>query len=57
QAALAAGADGLMVEVHAQPDKALSDGYQSLSPKTFLSMTKQLKKYEPIIGRTVAVLS
>lgn len=56
QAALAAGADGLMVEVHAQPDKALSDGYQSLSPKTFLSMTKQLKRYEPIIGRAVAVL-
>lgn len=56
QAAIAAGADGLMVEVHAQPDKALSDGYQSLSPKTFLSMTKQLKKYESIVGRTVAVL-
>jgi len=56
QAAIAAGADGLMVEVHAQPDKALSDGYQSLSPKTFLSMTKQLKKYESIVGRTIAVL-
>lgn len=55
QAAIAAGADGLMIEVHAHPEKALSDGYQSLSPETFFTMTKQLKKYEPILQRTVAV--
>lgn len=54
QASIAAGADGLMIEVHTHPEKALSDGYQSLSPKTFLSMMKQLKKYEPIIERTIA---
>ncbi len=54
QAAIAAGADGLMIEVHAHPEKALSDGYQSLSPKTFLSMVKQLKKYEPILDRSIA---
>ena len=54
QAALAAGADGLMIEVHAHPEKALSDGYQSLSPKTFFSLMKQLKKYEPILERTIA---
>ncbi|MFA6467502.1 MAG: 3-deoxy-7-phosphoheptulonate synthase [Bacteroidota bacterium] len=54
QASIAAGADGLMIEVHAHPEKALSDGYQSLSPKTFLAMMKQLKKYEPILERTIA---
>ncbi len=54
QAAIAAGADGLVIEVHSHPEKALSDGYQSLSPKTFLSMMKQLKKYEPILERIIA---
>jgi 3-deoxy-7-phosphoheptulonate synthase len=54
QASIAAGADGLMIEVHAHPEKALSDGYQSLSSKTFLAMMKQLKKYEPILERTIA---
>jgi 3-deoxy-7-phosphoheptulonate synthase len=53
QASLAAGADGLMIEVHSHPDKALSDGYQSLSPKTYLSLMKQLKKYETILERTI----
>ena len=55
QAAIAAGADGLMIEVHAHPDKAMSDGYQSLSAKTFLTLTKQLKKFEPVIQRRIAV--
>lgn len=54
QASLAAGADGLMIEVHAHPEKALSDGYQSLSPKSFFAMMKQLKKFEPVIERTIA---
>jgi 3-deoxy-7-phosphoheptulonate synthase len=54
QASLAAGADGLMIEVHAHPEKALSDGYQSLSPKTFLALMQQLKKYQPILERTIA---
>ena len=54
QASIAAGADGLMIEVHAHPEKALSDGYQSLSPKRFIEMMKQLKKYEPILERTIA---
>lgn len=54
QASLAAGADGLMIEVHAHPEKALSDGYQSLSPKSFFTMMKQLKKFEPVIERTIA---
>ncbi|MFZ4619703.1 MAG: 3-deoxy-7-phosphoheptulonate synthase [Bacteroidota bacterium] len=54
QASIVAGADGLMIEVHTHPEKALSDGYQSLSPKTFLAMMKQLKKYESILERTIA---
>ena len=54
QASLAAGADGLMIEVHTHPEKALSDGFQSLSPKSFLTLMKQLKKYEPILERTIA---
>ncbi|MBP9212607.1 MAG: 3-deoxy-7-phosphoheptulonate synthase [Bacteroidetes bacterium] len=54
QASLAAGADGLMIEMHAHPEKALSDGYQSLAPETFRKLMKQLKRYEPILERTIA---
>lgn len=53
QASLAAGADGLIIEVHAHPEKALSDGYQSLSPKSFTALMAQLKRYEPILERTI----
>ncbi|MFH1286101.1 MAG: 3-deoxy-7-phosphoheptulonate synthase, partial [Candidatus Micrarchaeota archaeon] len=44
KAALAAGADGIMVEVHPQPEKALSDGAQSLTPKQFEELMVDLKK-------------
>ncbi|MDD2586268.1 MAG: 3-deoxy-7-phosphoheptulonate synthase [Syntrophomonadaceae bacterium] len=44
RAALAAGADGIMVEVHQDPDKALSDGKQSLTPQNFVTMYEQLTK-------------
>lgn len=54
QAAVVAGADGLMIEVHAHPEKALSDGYQSLTPSTFSALMKQLKRYEPILERSIA---
>ncbi|NUN70243.1 MAG: 3-deoxy-7-phosphoheptulonate synthase [Bacteroidetes bacterium] len=54
QASLAAGADGLMIEMHAHPEKALSDGYQSLAPETFRRLMVQLKRYEPILERTIA---
>lgn len=54
QAAIVAGADGLMIEVHTHPEQALSDGYQSLAPKSFYSMMKQLKQFEPILNRTIA---
>lgn len=43
-AAIAAGADGLLIEVHPQPEKALSDGQQSLNPQEFLSLTSDAKK-------------
>lgn len=54
QASIVAGADGLMIEVHSHPEKALSDGYQSLTPSTYMTMMKQLKKYESILERTIA---
>jgi len=54
QASIVAGADGLMIEVHTHPDKALSDGYQSLTPKSYLKMMSQLKRYESILERTIA---
>jgi 3-deoxy-7-phosphoheptulonate synthase len=44
-AAVAAGADGLIIEVHNHPEEALSDGFQSLTPKNFKEL---LKKIEPI---------
>ncbi len=43
RAAIAAGADGIMVEVHQDPDKALSDGKQSLTPDNFRKMVKEIK--------------
>ncbi len=42
KAAIAAGADGIMVEVHQDPDRALSDGKQSLTPGNFVAMYKEL---------------
>lgn len=54
-AASAAGADGLMLEVHAHPERALSDGYQSLAPDTYRSLMLRVKKLEPVLGRTIMV--
>lgn len=50
-AAVAAGANGLMVEVHQKPDEALSDGYQSLDPKTFKELLEKIKELAPIVGK------
>jgi 3-deoxy-7-phosphoheptulonate synthase len=52
-AALAAGADGLLIEVHPEPDKALSDGAQSLTLELFSNMMENLKKIAPIVGRKI----
>jgi 3-deoxy-7-phosphoheptulonate synthase len=51
RAAVAAGADGIMVEVHPQPDRALSDGDQSLYPEQFADLMKQTRVIAEAIGR------
>jgi len=53
RAAVAAGADGLLVEMHPDPDHALSDGAQSLFPEQFEDMMRQLRMIAPAVGRTV----
>jgi 3-deoxy-7-phosphoheptulonate synthase len=54
RAAVAAGADGVLVEVHPQPDKALSDGAQSLYPEQFAQLVQQLRPIADAIGRHIA---
>jgi len=54
RAALAAGADALLIEVHHQPDKALSDGAQSLYPDQFAELMDQLRIIAPAVGRKIA---
>ena len=54
RAAVAAGADGLLVEVHPNPDRALSDGAQSLYPEQFDRMMKEIRLIAEAIGRRVA---
>src|SRR5690349_2732045 len=51
RAAIAAGADGLLIEVHNCPDKALSDGAQSLYPEQFAELMGQLRVIAPAVGR------
>ena len=53
RAAVAAGADGLLVEVHPDPDRALSDGAQSLRPEQFEELMGQLRIIAPAVGRTI----
>jgi 3-deoxy-7-phosphoheptulonate synthase len=53
RAAVAAGADGLLVEVHPDPDHALSDGAQSLRPVQFHELMQQLRMIAPAVGRTL----
>jgi 3-deoxy-7-phosphoheptulonate synthase len=53
RAAVAAGADGLLVEVHPDPDRALSDGAQSLLPEQFEELMAQLRIIAPVVGRTL----
>jgi len=53
RAAVAAGADGLIIEVHDDPDKALSDGAQSLFPQQFHELMDQLRIIAPAVGRTL----
>jgi 3-deoxy-7-phosphoheptulonate synthase len=57
RAAVAVGADGLIVEVHHQPDRALSDGMQSLYPEQFDDLMTQVRQIAPLVGRTVPVIN
>jgi 3-deoxy-7-phosphoheptulonate synthase len=53
RAAVAAGADGLVVEVHVRPEEALSDGPQSLRPETFGIMMEELRRIAQAVGKTL----
>lgn len=50
-AAIAAGADGLIIEVHNNPDKALCDGQQSLGLKSFEELMKKINKTAEFFGK------
>jgi 3-deoxy-7-phosphoheptulonate synthase len=55
RAAVAAGADGLIIEVHSDPDHALSDGAQSLFPAQFDRLMAELRIIAPAIGRSICL--
>jgi 3-deoxy-7-phosphoheptulonate synthase len=57
RAAIAVGADGLIVEVHHDPDRALSDGMQSLYPDQFDTLMGQVRQIGAVLGRTIQVAS
>jgi 3-deoxy-7-phosphoheptulonate synthase len=54
RAGIAAGADGLIVEVHPDPAHAVSDGKQSLKPEAFAAMVKQVGQIAQVMGRSLA---
>jgi 3-deoxy-7-phosphoheptulonate synthase len=54
RAAVAAGADGVHVEVHNCPEKALSDGPQALLPKQYAALMEQLRRLAEVVGKTIA---
>ncbi len=54
RAAVAAGADGLLIEVHHRPEEALSDGYQSIVPEDFALLMAQIRRIAAVLERTVA---
>jgi 3-deoxy-7-phosphoheptulonate synthase len=51
RAAVAVGADGLLIEVHHDPNRALSDGPQSITPEMFAELMQDLRQIAPVIGR------
>ncbi|RJP75294.1 MAG: 3-deoxy-7-phosphoheptulonate synthase [Candidatus Abyssobacteria bacterium SURF_17] len=53
KASVAAGADGLMIEIHPHPEEAFSDGYQSLVPKRYFSLMTEIKPLVAAMGRTL----
>jgi 3-deoxy-7-phosphoheptulonate synthase len=54
RASIAAGADALLIEVHHDPDKALSDGAQSLYPQQIVELMESLRMIAPAVGRSIA---
>jgi 3-deoxy-7-phosphoheptulonate synthase len=54
RAAVAAGADGIIVEVHPDPTKALSDGAQSLYPQQFAQLMREVRVIAEVVGRRIA---
>jgi 3-deoxy-7-phosphoheptulonate synthase len=54
RAAVAAGADGLLIEVHENPERALSDGAQSLYPDQFDEVMDEVRMIAPAVGRKIA---
>jgi 3-deoxy-7-phosphoheptulonate synthase len=54
RAAVAAGADGLIIEVHPDPERALSDGVQSLYPDQFAQLMDEIRAIAPAVGRIIA---
>jgi 3-deoxy-7-phosphoheptulonate synthase len=53
KAAIASGADGIMVEVHNNPQQALCDGEQSITPSEFDNLMNQMRKYAEIEGKII----
>jgi 3-deoxy-7-phosphoheptulonate synthase len=51
---VAAGADGLLIEVHQDPEHALSDGAQSIYPEQFSQLMKEVRVIAPAVGRRIA---
>jgi len=54
RAAVAAGADGIMIEVHNDPDNALSDGPQSLTPEQFRALMNRCRIIATTLGRSIS---
>ena len=54
RAAIAAGADGLLIEVHDNPEKALSDGPQALLPRQYAALLEQLRRLAEVVGKVVS---
>ncbi|MDR2460488.1 MAG: 3-deoxy-7-phosphoheptulonate synthase [Deltaproteobacteria bacterium] len=57
KAALAVGADGLMIEVHCSPETALCDGEESLTPQVFRELMAQLRDLAPHFGRSISTIN
>ncbi|HEX2693234.1 MAG TPA: 3-deoxy-7-phosphoheptulonate synthase [Gemmatimonadaceae bacterium] len=57
RAAVAAGADGVLIEMHPEPDRALSDGAQSLYPDQFTQLVRELRAVASAIGRSIPPLA